>query len=215
MDIPLNSVFFIAAFSSLFTIVNPFSAASVFITITTGDSKKKKRLMAKKAAITAALVLIIFAFIGNYILSFFGITIPAFRIAGGLIIGYIGFKMMYAKREHFHSKKEKKEAVEKEDVSIIPMAIPLLSGPGAMTTTIVLMGQASGVIDLMTLIFTIILVCIITYFVLANADKVEKKLGENGKRIVEKVMGMIVLVIGIQFIINGIEGLIVLWSALL
>src|SRR3989344_8746695 len=128
--------FFVLTFSSLFTIINPVSAASVFLSITRGDSNLKRAIMAKKASITTAFVLILFAFAGNTVLDFFGITIEAFKIAGGIFIGLIGMTMLLSKHEHFHSPKEKKEAMEKEDVSIIPLAIPLMAGPGAMTTTI-------------------------------------------------------------------------------
>src|SRR3989338_682978 len=98
----LAITFFFIAFSSLFTIIDPFSAASVYLTISKGDSKVKRKLMAQKASITAAVVLVIFAIAGNYILNFFSITIPAFKIAGGIIIGGVGLKMVQAKRERLH-----------------------------------------------------------------------------------------------------------------
>ena len=203
----INVAFFIVAFSSLFTIINPFSAAPLFLSITRYDSKQKKVAMARKASFTAAIVLIVFALAGNYILNFFDITVDAFRIAGGIIIGSIGLSMINAKRDYLHTEKEKKEAVSKEDVSIIPMAIPMLSGPGAMTTSLVLMREANSVIDAATLIFAIIIVCLLSYFILSRADYIGRYLGETGKHVTERIMGLIVLVVGVQFVINGIEGL--------
>ena len=211
----INITFFIAAFSSMFTIINPFSAATMFLSITKYDSKQKKRAMAMKASFTAAVVLIVFALAGNYILNFFGVTVDAFRIAGGIIIGSIGLSMINAKRDYLRTEKEKKEAVTKEDVSIIPMAIPMLSGPGAMTTSLVLMRETSSTIDAATLIFAIIIVCILSYFVISRADYIGRYLGETGKHVSERIMGLIVLVVGVQFVINGIEGLLQAWGIFL
>lgn len=211
----INIAFFIAAFSSLFTIINPFSAATIFISITRFDSRKKKIAMARKASLTAAIVLVVFALAGNYILNFFGITVDAFRIAGGIIIGSIGLSMINAKRDHLRTEKEKNEAVTKEDVSIIPMAIPILSGPGAMTTSLVLMREVNSVFDVATLIFAIIIVCLLSYFILSRADYIGKYLGETGKHVTERIMGLIVLIVGVQFVINGIEGLLQAWRLFL
>ncbi len=196
-------VFLGLAFSSLFTIVNPFSAASIFLAITKGDSKERRMFMSWKASITCFFVLVVFAIGGNLILRFFGITIDAFLIAGGIFISAIGWNMVESKRERLHHPKERKEAMDKEDVSIIPLAIPLLSGPGAITTSIVLMGNASGMMDMLMVILAIFLVSLVSYVVLSNSDILEKKIGELGRRIIGRLMGLIVLVIGVQFVING------------
>lgn len=200
--------FFVASFTSLFTIVNPFSTASVFITISKGDSKIKKRKMAKKAAVTAALILIVFSVLGNYILSFFSITIDAFRIAGGILIISVGMRMVKAKREYFSNEKEEKHAKDKEDVSLIPLAIPMMSGPGAMTTALVLMSSAESIPNMASVIIAIILVCLLSFFILTKAEILEKILGVSGQKVFERILGLIVLVIGVQFIINGVLGVV-------
>jgi multiple antibiotic resistance protein len=202
---------FLAAFSSLFTIVNPFSTASVFLTITRQNTKKEKIKMSKRACITAAIVLIIFSIVGPLILAFFNITLDAFKIGGGLIVSTIGFKMIHSQRKHFHTEEQKKEAIKKDDVSIIPLAIPMLSGPGAMTTSIVVMGDASGFLEMLTILIAIVVVCWLSYIVLSKANKVDKHLGETGRLVADRVMGLIVLVVGIQFIINGIHSLVASW----
>jgi multiple antibiotic resistance protein len=211
MSLDSTIAFFLAAFAAIFVIVNPFSTASVFLSITRGDAKDKKKFMAKKASITAFVVLIVFALVGSYILGFFSITVDAFKIAGGIIIGGVGMKMLQAKREHLPTKKEEKDASDKEDISIIPLAIPMLSGPGSITTAIVLAGEASGLIDLGGLLVAIFLVCVISYLILINANIIDKFLGETGKRVIDRIMGLIVLVVGVQFIINGITGVIMSW----
>jgi len=213
MEIDILIALFVSSFSALFTIVNPFSTASVYLSITKGDSDEKRKEMAKKAAYTAALVLIVFALIGSFILQFFSITIEAFRIAGGIIVSIVGIRMIYSKREILHTKEEKKEALDKDDISVIPLAIPMLSGPGAMTTVIVLMSKSTSYVSKTVVLFTIILVCIISYIILSRASIIGKYLGETKRRVIDRIMGLIVLVVGVQFIINGIEGLVLGWLA--
>lgn len=206
MELGVQFTFFIVSFISLFTIVNPFSTVSVFLSITEGDTKSKKKAMAKKASIIAAIVLIIFALMGNYILSFFSITLDAFRVAGGIIIASIGFRMIKAQRERLPTPEERKAAIEKEDVSVIPLAIPLLSGPGAMTTSIALMSQTQNLTSGSLVILAILVVCFLSYFILAKADSINRFLGETGRRVSDRLMGLLVLVVGVQFVMNGISG---------
>ncbi len=207
----ISLALFVGAFSSLITIVNPFSTASIFVTITSNNTKKERYVIAKKACFTGTLVLIIMALGGSYILSFFSISIEAFRIAGGILIAGLGLQMLHAGKLGFQTQAEEKEATKKEDPSVIPLAIPFLSGPGAITTTIVLMGATSTVLDISLILVAIVLVMLISFLVLTNAERVVDHLGKTGKSVVDKVMGLIVLVVGVQFIINGLNGLIVSW----
>jgi len=204
--------FFIASFVSLFTIMNPFSTATVFHNISSGNTKAEKKFMAKRATVIAAVVLIVFTFLGAYILDFFSVTMEAFRIAGGILVFGVGYKMISTGKEHFSSDKEEKHAVDKEDVSIIPLAIPMLSGPGAMTTALVLMNDAGGeIFSVLSIILSILIVCVISYIALINANALDSFLGETGTRVTDKILGLIVLVIGIQFVINGVKALFTAW----
>jgi len=212
MDWLILSAFFLAAFSSLFTIVNPISAAFFFSSITEDDSAAKKVLMARKAAIVSAVVLIVFAFGGNLILNFFGITLDAFRLAGGILVARVGLSMTRATHKQIKSDKEKQEAIEKEDISVIPMAIPMLSGPGAMTTAIVLMSNSSDIYSTISIVVAILLVCLISFIALAKADLIQTSIGHTGKNVVDKILGMIVMVVGVQFMINGVQGLLTSWN---
>jgi|APSaa5957512576_1039674.scaffolds.fasta_scaffold19480_3 multiple antibiotic resistance protein len=204
--------FFIAAFIALFTIMNPFSTALVFHSLSKGDSRKERIRTAKRASITAAVTLILFAFFGNYILDFFSVTIDAFKIAGGILIFGVGYSMVKGSKKHFSTEKEEKHANTKEDISIIPLAIPMLSGPGAMVTAIVLMeGTKNHVFSALSIILAIILVCILSYIFLRKANSIDKYLGETGVKVTDKILGLLVLVIGIQFVLNGLTGVINLW----
>lgn len=202
-DAMVSIAVFLAAFSSLFTIMNPFSTVFIFLTITKGNTKKEKVTIAKKASITAAVVLVVFGIAGSHILSFFGITIDAFRIAGGIVVAAIGLQMLHSGKKEFHSHKERKEAIDKEDTSIVPLAIPMISGPGSITTTIVLMDDAATPLDKIFVIAAIMAVALICYIVLSRASAVQRFLGETGRNVIDKIMGLIVLVVGVQFIING------------
>jgi len=203
-------LFAIAAFISLFTIINPFSTASVFHTITKGNNKKENKRIAKKACITSAFIMIFFIFLGDYVLHFFSISIEAFKIASGILVFGIGYKMINAGNRHIETKEERKHAETKEDISIVPLAIPMMSGPGAIATGLVLMESAlvfSSSLAVASLVISIVLISIIAYFTLINAHALDKILGENGVRVIDKILGLIVLVIGVQFIIKGIGGL--------
>jgi multiple antibiotic resistance protein len=203
----LTATYFLGAFVALITIMNPFSTASIFLTITANNTKKEKREIIKKACITAGILLIIFSLAGTLILQFFSITIDAFRIAGGLLITNVGLGMLHNTQPYKKGIHEE-EALAKDDVSLIPLAIPMLSGPGAMTTAIVLMAETGNLVQgwplVISLLFAIVAACVVSFYVLKQSIKIEKYIGHNERIVITKIMGLIVLVMGIQFIINGI-----------
>ncbi|MBN2094452.1 MAG: NAAT family transporter [Candidatus Aenigmarchaeota archaeon] len=204
----VDFTFLWAAFLGIFAIVNPFSTAVVFLSITAGDREKKKRAMAKKASLVCACVLIFFMFSGTVLFDFFGLSLQAFQLAGGLLVAKLGFSMIESKSQL--KEKERQESLRKEDVSIIPLAIPMLSGPGAITTAMVWMSQAAGPYEKFGLVLIAILISVISYIVLLNAKYLKNALGHTGVNVLEKLMGLIVLVMGIQFLINGLVDLNVL-----
>lgn len=210
-DFVASAGFFVGAFTALFTITNPFSTASIFLTITQNDSHKKRKLIAKKACLAAAIVLTVFALAGTFILDFFSVTVDAFRIAGGILIARVGFGMLHSDRP-FKNDMHKEEAIAKDDISIIPLAIPMLSGPGALTTAIVLMGETGGWIggwmNIVATLLAIIVVSFVSYHVLKQSISMQKFIGHNERAVIDKIMGLIVLVVGIQFLINGIVGVV-------
>jgi multiple antibiotic resistance protein len=191
------------AFIGLFAIINPFSTVFVFLGLTEHESEKRKRFLAKKATITCAIILVFFMVTGTALFKLFNITIEAFRIAGGLIIMNVGFAMLRPKmRESFEE--HKAELKKKEDISIIPLAIPMLSGPGAIATALVWTSQSNTLFDRLGLMVVVILISIIAYIFLRNAKMFKKALGKTGTAVTERLMGLIVLVMGVQFIINAL-----------
>ena len=204
--------FFIGAFVSLFTIINPFSTASVFHALSRKNTKEKNKLISKRAVLIAIMVLVFFVFFGDLLLNAFSISIEAFKIASGILVLGVGYNMIYKGNLHFRNPEERKHAEEKEDISIIPLAIPMLSGPGAIATSLVLMENANGnPILILSIIASIIINCIISYFLLIRAHIIDKYIVKTGINVIDKLLGLIVLVMGIQFILSGLGGIVPSW----
>lgn len=203
--------FLVAAFASIFTIVNPFSTASIFLALTRDMDHEERKYIARKAALFAVGLLLVFAFAGSAILSFFSITIDAFRLAGGMLITAFGWQMVRGKRERM-STDHTKTVYHRDDISIVPIAIPFLAGPGAITTVLVLVSEASNALLALHVAVAVIAVMVVSYIVLSEADRIVRYIGEAGKEAIERIMGLIVMVVGVQFVINGIKALLVSWG---
>ena len=199
--------FALLAFTSIFTIVNPFSTMPVFLTMTSELTEKAQRATAKKAVIAAFITLLAFAFSGQFIFQFFGISTHAFRIVGGIIFFQMGFDMLQARLTRVKvSQEEVKSYVT--DISITPLAIPMICGPGAITNSIVMMQDARDFSYKIVLILSILIVMLITYFVLSASSKISKILGDTGNKVLLRLMGLIVMVIAVEFFISGLKPII-------
>ena len=185
------------AFSSLFSIINPISAAPIFVTLTEGHGIDRKK-SAWRTSLSAGLALALFAVAGGAIFAFFGITVAAFQIAGGILFTLMSIQALLS---------DKPETVEdgpdQADPSIVPLGIPLIAGPGAISTVMVLVGQARDTFHRVALAGAITINIILTLLVLLTSPWIVRKMGATGQRIVAKVMGLITAVVGVQFIING------------
>jgi len=200
--------FSVLALSSIFFLVDPFAALPTFLAVTSGQDARKRRRTARKASLTAFVVLTAFAIAGTYIFRMFGITLPAFEIAGGVILLLIGLDMLEAKRSPTQeSSGETAEAASKEDVGIVPMGIPMLAGPGAITSVMVLVGQAQNHWQFGTIIVSIAITAAISFAVLGSATRVAMLLGETGIRILVRIMGMLLVALAVQYFVNGMTDL--------
>ena len=196
---------FLLAFIAILPMVNPFSKPPIFISITEGLSAWERNKQALKASFYAFLILLASLLGGSFILKFFSITLPALQIAGGLLIARTGFQMLSPQREHHQTNTEEKESREKEDISFVPLAMPLLSGPGAMAVMINLATRVSHLIGWLVISGAAVAVCIISYFVLIESVRLERALGVNGMNALSKLMGFLILSMAVQFIISGIS----------
>jgi multiple antibiotic resistance protein len=195
-----------ASFTSLFSVVNPFAAMPVFLSLTDRFSDMDRVLIAKKAGLYMFGILIIFLFIGTYILSFFGISLAGIRIAGGLIIMRAAYSMLNPEKGgNKLSKEVEMAAMEKEDISFSPLALPLLSGPGSIAVVIGFATQAEGVTDYLINVGSIVLVVLVTYVILRLAPISAKYIGPTGLSVMTRLMGFIALAIAVQFILSGIS----------
>jgi len=201
-----TTTLFIAAFTSIISVANPLAAMPVFVSLTDNNTDTERIYVAKKSSFYMFLVLIIFLLIGTYIMSFFGISLPGIRIAGGLIILRAAYAMLNPGVSEKKISDEAQEAAkEKEDISFSPMAMPMLSGPGSIAVVIGLASQAEGIFDLIIMSGAIILVALISYGVLRLAPFSAKYIGPTGMNAITRMMGFIAMAIGVQFILNGIS----------
>ena len=200
--------FSLLALSSIFFLVDPFAAIPSFIAITVGVEPTRRRGMARKAAITCFIVLISFALAGQFIFNLFGIKLPAFEIAGGLILMLIGIDMMEARRSPTQeSQAETEDAAAREDAGIVPLGIPMLAGPGAISSVMVLVGEAPNHWQMLAIIGSIAITAVASYFVLSGADRIRVFLGETGIRILVRIMGLLLVALAMQFFVNGLTDL--------
>ena len=195
--LPLRN-FALLAFTSLFTVINPISAAPIFVGMTAGASDGERRRAALKSSLAAGATLLVFEAAGGLIFSFFGITVPAFQIAGGVLFTMISIRTLNNGRE------EVEADAGGGDPTIVPLAIPTIAGPGAISTVMALVGQAPTYAYRLALGAAIGVAIVITGIVLIAAPWIVGKIGQTGQRIVAKIMGLITCVIGVQFVINGI-----------
>ena len=200
--------FSVLALSSIFFLVDPFAALPTFLAVTTGADAKRRRQMAWKASLTALIFLSAFAVAGQYIFRMFGITLPAFEIAGGIILLLIGLDMLEAKRSPTQeSSEESHAAASKEDAGIVPLGIPMLAGPGAITSVMVLVGQAQTEWQMAAILMSILITAAICYLVLGNSDRVARAMGETGVRILVRIMGLLLVALAVQYFVNGMVDL--------
>jgi multiple antibiotic resistance protein len=198
--------FALLSLSSIIIIVNPLGATLTYVTLTSGMTPQARLVVAKQSCRYALLTLIIFALVGGLILKLFGITIDAFRIGGGILLFVIGMEMVYARTSRTKlTATEKYESMEAEDISVTPLAIPMIAGPGAITTTIVLMSEAAGSLPDMAMIPVSILAAILlTYLMMVRSESIVSRIGQKEFRAINRLMGMLLIAIAVQFVINGL-----------
>jgi len=193
-------------FTSVLFIVDPLTAVPSFLAMTARDTPEVRRAMARRGAWTCAITLTAFALGGGLIFRLFGITIGAFKIAGGILIGLNALDMVQARRsQQRETPAEQAEGIAKEDVGIMPLGVPLLAGPGAISTVMVLSGASKTLVTTLGVFGAIALTAYLSYLTLAAAARVERRLGQTGMRILTRLMGLVLCAIAVQFVVDGIK----------
>ena len=196
--------FGILSFTSFFTLINPFGTMPIFMSMTANLDKSHRAKTAQKASVVSFITIVIFAFSGQVLFNFFGISVNSFRIVGGVIFFLMGMDMLHARLGKVKLKDpEVKNYVN--DISVTPLAIPMICGPGALTNAIVMMEDADSIEKKIALIFTAFLVILLTYIILYSSSKIIKLIGQTGINVMMRLMGLIVMVIAVEFFFSGLK----------
>jgi multiple antibiotic resistance protein len=191
----------LTVFTAFFAIMNPITNVPIFIKLTEGQEQKKKREIAKTACLVAFVIIVAFILIGKYIFQIFGLTIPAFKLFGGILVSYIGFGMLQSKKTEEHLQKE---TVYDDGITISPLAIPIMAGPGTIVTAMNFVVNANFFHLLITITILALLI-FISYLAFINSNHIVRFLGAKNVVIIEKIMGIILGVFGVNMLIGGIK----------
>ena len=197
----------IAAFTTMFIILDPPGLAPVFIALTQGMTASQRRTIAIRACVVSACLMLLFLFLGEAVLGFIGISMDAFRIAGGILLFLTALDMLFQKRQARREENAAEgQAEHHDDPSVFPLALPLIVGPGAITTIILLAGQADGAADFGAIAGVLMAVLLITFLAFLAAPGIERVLGKTGLNIVTRVLGMLLAALAVQFVLDGLRG---------
>ncbi|MBV1868513.1 MAG: MarC family protein [Marinosulfonomonas sp.] len=192
----------ITAFVTLFVVIDPIGLAPMFVAITKGEDSGHRRMVALRSCAIAAILLTLFGLFGESVLGFVGISMPAFRISGGILLFLTALEMLFEKR----TQRRRGQATKADDPSVFPLATPLIAGPGAIATMILLTGQADGISELIAVhLMMLAVVALVLLFFLA-APLMERALGDTGINVVSRLLGMLLAALSVQFVLDGLAG---------
>jgi len=196
--------YFASAFVALFVIVDPFGLVPFYLTLTARFNQEDRRIVRRQASLVSLGIMLTFGLVGLSILRFLGITLPAFQIAGGLLLVSLGLAELNVKRDRVNQA-EQDESLARENISIFPLGTPLIAGPGAISTVVLYASKADSIVDKVLLIIAILGVSAIVYLCLAGAPVFYRILGRTGLNLITRLMGILITAVAVQFILNGIE----------
>ncbi len=199
------------AFVTILVTIDPPGLAPLFLALTRGMNREQRQQVGLRASLIGFLVLALFAVAGAGILSVFGITLPAFRVAGGLLLFYISFEMIFERRQE-RKEKSADAAITKDhihNIAAFPLAIPLIAGPGAISAVVLLSASLPGIGGQTTLVAVILVGIVLTYLVFLVAERVDKFLGQTGRSILTRLLGVILAALAVQFVADGVKALMV------
>lgn len=201
-------LYFVYAFTTVFVIVNPIEATMIFVTLTADMNALEKSHIYRRTTLVALSIAILFSIAGEFVLRIFGITVDSLRVAGGILLFLVAIDMLRGVRQQKKvTEAELRDANQREDVSVFPLAIPLLTGPGAITTVVVLMGAASTIAEKALVLLAIVLTFLITFFVLRFSEYIDHALGVTGIMVLTRIMGLILGAVAVNFVATGVWNL--------
>ncbi|MDA7424690.1 MarC family protein [Thalassococcus lentus] len=199
----MDAAFFITAFATLFVVIDPIGLTPMFIALTQGSDAAHRRAVAIRACVISFIVLTLFAFFGEAVLGFIGIGMPAFRIAGGILLFLTALDMLFERRTK--RREDQSEAEEFPDPSVFPMAIPLIAGPGAIASIILLAGDAQDITQQLGVLAVMGFVVLIALLLFLTAGPIERGLGRTGITVVTRLLGMLLAALSVQFVLDGLR----------
>lgn len=200
----MDSSFYITAFVTLFVIIDPVGLTPVFTALTQGQSRERRRALALRSSLIALALLTLFAFLGEAVMGFVGITMPAFRIAGGVLLFLTALEMLFERRSKRRSD-QSENPQDQPDPSVFPLAMPLIAGPGAIATVILLAGQRPGALGALIVAGIVAAVLLLVFGFFLTSTYLERILGRTGINVVTRVMGMLLAALAVQFILDGLK----------
>lgn len=202
----MDATAFVAILVSIFAIVNPVGVIPTFVALTGGYSHKERKGVIVKAVLVGCGVLLLFGLAGETIFNVFSITIPAFRIAGGILIFKVAFDMLQGERPKSDSNDhEIADALERENIGITPLGVPLLTGPGAITTVMILIASHDAAQDRLLIYGAVVLVFVASFILLFLGERLFGFLGRSGLQVFTRIMGLILAALAVQFVVNGVS----------
>jgi multiple antibiotic resistance protein len=198
--------FSLLSLSAIFFVVDPMGVIPIFIAMTRNDSEERRARLARRAAITAFWILTLFALAGTFVFKVLGVSLAAFKVAGGVLLLLTSIEMLKAQEQRTRmTAEEEQESIDKEDVAIFPLAIPLLAGPGSIATVTTLMAKAGRVIFAIPVILSIAVTCYASYLMLRAAGRIAQVLGVTGLSVMNRVIGLVIGAIAVQFMFDGLR----------
>ena len=200
----IDTAYMITAFVTLLVVIDPVAIAPIFLALTPGMSPKQRAHIALRAVLVAGLVLAIFAFFGKAVLGFIGISMPAFRVAGGILLFLTAMDMLFERRTKRREDSSEVEIEHHNDPSVFPMAIPLIAGPGAIASVILLVGEKPGGEGLISILGITAVILLIMYIMLRLSSVLERAMGKVAINVVTRVLGMLLAALSVQFVLDGL-----------
>lgn len=197
--------FLITAFVALFVVIDPIGLAPLFVALTTGMSAQKRRAIAVRACLVAIGILLVFSIFGTSILTFIGISMPAFRISGGILLFITALDMLFERRQK-RREDQAEEDDHDDDPSVFPLAIPLIAGPGSIATIILLVGQTDDTVGFFAVMGVLLAIFAMTFVMFLSASAIERLLGKTGITVVTRLLGMLLAALSVQFVLDGLSG---------
>ncbi|MDJ0822130.1 MAG: MarC family protein [Paracoccaceae bacterium] len=201
----MDPAFLITAFATLFVVIDPVGLTPVFIALMQGTEAKHRRAVALRACFIAAAILTLFAFLGEAVLGFIGISMPAFRIAGGILLFLTALDMLFERRTQRRKGQADEAEEDQPDPSVFPLAIPLIAGPGAIASVILLVGQAQDASQVATVLGVMVAVIVLVFVMFLTAGVIERGLGRIGITVVTRLLGMLLAALSVQFVLDGLR----------